>query len=203
MEEVLIRRRRQKLEEELAQDEYNYDLWFDYIKLEEQAPNTTVEVVRDVYERAIACQPLVIDKKHWSRYIYLWLYYAVYEEEVAQDIDRARAVYEQAIKIVPHESFTFSKLWISYASYLIRRMDILGTRKLLGRALGMCPKKKQFKFYIDLEMQLGEIERCRKIFERQIQVFSFQTEVWTQYAQFEAQLGEVERARAIFELAVC
>jgi len=33
---------------------YNYDLWFDYATLEEQAENVNFEVVRDVYERAIA-----------------------------------------------------------------------------------------------------------------------------------------------------
>ena len=51
-------------------------------------------------------------------------------------------------------------------------------------------------------MKLGEIERCRKIFERQIQVFSFVTDSWTKYAEFEASLLETERARAIFEIAI-
>ena len=37
---------------------------------------------------------------------------------------------------------------------------------LLGKALGKCPRKKIFKFYIELEMLLGEMDRCRKIFER-------------------------------------
>ena len=47
-----------------------------------------------------------------------------------------------------------------------------------------------FKYYIDLELQLGEIDRCRKLYERQIQVFSFATESWTKYADFEAGMGE-------------
>ena len=29
-------------------------------------------------------------------------------------------------------------------------------------ALGMCPKRKLFKAYIELETQLGSIDRCRK-----------------------------------------
>jgi len=59
-----------------------------------------------------------------------------------------------------------------------------------------------FRFYCDLELQLGEIDRCRKIYERQIQVFGFVTEAWTSYAQFEGSLGEMERARSIFEIAI-
>jgi crooked neck len=85
---------------------------------------------------------------------------------------------------------------------LVRRLDLQGARKLLGQALGKCPKKKIFKFYIDLELQLGEIDRCRRIYERQIQVFAFGTESWTKYALFESGLGERARARQIFELAI-
>lgn len=59
-----------------------------------------------------------------------------------------------------------------------------------------------FTFYTDLEIQLGEIDRVRKLYERQIQVFGFATDSWTQYAKFEAGLGELERARSIFELAI-
>lgn len=72
----------------------------------------------------------------------------------------------------------------------------------MGQAIGKCPRKKLFKFYIDLEMQLLEFDRCRKIFERQIQVFSFMTDSWVSYATFESNLGELERCRQIFEIAI-
>ena len=78
----------------------------------------------------------------------------------------------------------------------------MAARKLLGRALGRCPRKKVFRYYIHLEMQLGEMERCRKIYERQIQVFSFISDVWIDYALFESRLGELQRARFIFEIAI-
>lgn len=38
-------------------------------------------------------------------------------------------------------------------------------------ALGMCPKPKIFKSYAELELQLGQVDRCRKIYERQVEVF--------------------------------
>ena len=40
--------------------------------------------VREVYERAIANFPPGDQKRHWRRYIFLWLYYAVFEEIEAQ-----------------------------------------------------------------------------------------------------------------------
>ena len=50
-------------------------------------------------------------------------------------------------------------------------------------------------------MQLGELERCRKIYQRQIEVFPQRSQVWIEYAEFEAQLDEQVRARQLFEIA--
>lgn len=133
LEDLVLSKRRTFIEEELTKDSYNYDLWFDYARLEEQANTIELETIRDVYERAIANQPLVLDKVHWKRYVYLWINYAVFEEDIAKDMSRAAQVFEQAIKVIPHESsFTFSKVWIAYAQFLIRRLDLAGARKLLG-----------------------------------------------------------------------
>lgn len=38
------------------------------------------DTVREVYERAIANVPPIQEKRHWKRYIYLWVNYALYEE---------------------------------------------------------------------------------------------------------------------------
>lgn len=51
-------------------------------------------------------------------------------------------------------------------------------------------------------MQLGEVERCRKIFEKQVDLFQQNSDTWVMYAEFEGALGELDRARAIFSLAV-
>jgi crooked neck len=69
-------------------------------------------------------------------------------------------------------------------------------------ALGMCPKSSIFKAYAELELQLGEVDRCRKIYERQVELFPSDSEAWIQYSEFEAALGEYERARLIYELAI-
>ena len=51
-------------------------------------------------------------------------------------------------------------------------------------------------------MQLGEVDRCRKIFEKQVDLFQQNSEAWIMYAEFEGALGELERARAIFGLSI-
>ena len=60
----------------------NYDAWFDYLRLCES--ESTIEATREVYERAVANVPPAPDKRLWRRYIYLWIYYAVFEELVAE-----------------------------------------------------------------------------------------------------------------------
>ena len=41
----------------------------------------------------------------------------------------------------------------------VRAGDLPAARKLLGQAIGRCPKDKLFKSYIQLELQLGEVRR--------------------------------------------
>jgi len=57
---------------------HNYDAWFDYLRLSEDGGD--VEATREVYERAISNIPLIAEKRHWRRYIYLWINYALFEE---------------------------------------------------------------------------------------------------------------------------
>jgi crooked neck len=60
---------------------------------------------------------------------------------------------------VPHSSFTFAKLWLLAAKLEVRAQRLPAARKILGLALGTCPKGKLFKEYIQLEMTLGNIDR--------------------------------------------
>ncbi len=69
-------------ESEAKLNPLNYDIWFDFVKLEEA--NGNHERIRDVYERAIANVPPVMEKDAWRRYVYLWIQYALYEELIAE-----------------------------------------------------------------------------------------------------------------------
>ncbi|KAK8803532.1 hypothetical protein WA158_001226 [Blastocystis sp. Blastoise] len=200
IESLLITKKREEYESILTQNPYNYDTWFDYIHLEEEYGE--ISKIRDVYERSIANIPPKKEKRYWRRYIYLWINYAVFEELIAEDIDRAREVYKQCLQVIPNKIFTFAKIWIMYAKFEIRQNDLPQARKILGRAIGMCPKPKLFREYINIERQLFNIDRCRLIYNKFVETINYSVDVWISYAQFEYELEEYERMRAIFELAI-
>lgn len=66
----------------------------------------------------------------------------------------------------------------------------------------MCPKNKLFKKYIDIEFQLREFERCRKLYEKYLEFSPSLSVIWVKYAEMEAKLGNVDRARAIYSLGI-
>lgn len=200
IEDVIISKRKFQYEEEVKANSMNYDAWFDYIRLVEA--ESMQEDVREVYERAIANIPPSQEKRFWRRYIYLWIYYALYEELVAKDVDRTRQVYRACLDIIPHRQFTFAKVWIMYAHFEIRQKDVAAARKALGTAIGKCPKPKLFKAYIELELQLREFDRCRKLYEKYLEFSPANSSAWIKYSELETILGDTDRARAIFELAV-
>ncbi|KAF8090620.1 hypothetical protein N665_0471s0015 [Sinapis alba] len=204
IDDVIVRTRRFEYEEQVRKNPLNYDAWFDYIRLEEEEASVgDKERIREVYERAIANVPPANEKRYWRRYIYLWINYALYEEIEAEDMERAREVYRECLKLVPHASFSFAKIWILAAQFEIRQMNLSGARKLLGNAIGKSPKKdKIFKKYIEIELQLGEIDRCRVLYEKYLVWSPENSSVWCNYSQFESLHEETERARGIFELAV-
>lgn len=211
IEQVVIAKRRVVYEQQVAANALDYDSWLEYIKLEENEAVTSQAfgLARDVYERAIANVPPVPEKKYWRRYIYLWIKYALFEELLAAEdggdgasADRCQQVYKTCLSLVPHDKFTFAKLWVLYAKFLLRQRDVAAARRVLGESIGRCPKKKLFRSYIELELMMGEIDRCRKIYTQFLLFDGQNCEVWQQYAMLERQVGETERARGIYELAV-
>ena len=66
IEEAIINKRRQYYEDQILQDMFNYDNWFDYCRLEQDEGD--LEKIRSVYERAVACKPPILEKRYWRRY---------------------------------------------------------------------------------------------------------------------------------------
>jgi crooked neck len=198
IESVLLARRREEYGKAVEADRLDYDAWFDWARMEEAEGD--VERIREVYERAIAALPPSKQKRHWRRYIYLWLNYAVFEELGAGDVARAREVYKTCLELVPHKIFTFAKVWVQAAHFEVRQKDLSKARRLLGRAIGVCPKPKLFKEYIALEARLQEVDRVRQLYGKFLQHAPHDVDVWTAYARMETELGETARARAIYAL---
>nr|CAD1843308.1 unnamed protein product [Ananas comosus var. bracteatus] len=200
IEDAIVGKRRFQYEEEVRKNPLNYDSWFDYVRLEESVGNK--DMIREVYERAIGNVPPAEEKRYWQRYIYLWINYALYEELDAQDMDMTREVYRECLKLIPHKKFSFAKMWLMAAQFEIRQMNIKAARQILGNAIGMAPKDKIFKKYIEIELQLGNISRCRTLYEKYLEWAPANCYAWSKYAELERSLSETERARSIFELAI-
>ncbi|KAJ8768559.1 hypothetical protein K2173_022669 [Erythroxylum novogranatense] len=227
IEDAIVGKRRFQYEDELRKNPLNYDSWFDYIRLEESVGNK--ERIREVYERAISNVPPADEKRYWQRYIYLWINYALYEELDAGDLERTRDVYRECLKLIPHEKFSFAKIWLLAAQFEIRQLNLKDARQILGNAIGRAPKdkvnvklvvfneihcatllpslfifclKQIFKKYIEIELQLGNIDRCRKLYEKYLEWSPENCYAWSKYAELERSLSETERAQAIFELAI-
>ncbi|CAI0552454.1 unnamed protein product [Linum tenue] len=200
IEDAIVSKRRFQYEDEVRKNPLNYDAWFDYVRLEESVGDKNR--VREVYERAIANEPPAPEKRYWQRYIYLWINYALYEELDAEDAERTRAVYRLCLQQIPHDKFSFAKIWLLAAQFEIRHLNLKGARQILGNAIGKAPKDKIFKKYIEIELQLGNMDRCRKLYEKYLEWSPQNCYAWSKFAELERSLGETERARAIFELAI-
>jgi len=200
IENVILTKQRAEYKKRINEDPLAYDAWFEYAKLEEDHGDPSS--VRNVYERAIGNVPPALEKQYWKRYIYLFIYYAVYEEMTMNDLNRASEVYQACLGIIPHSDFSFAKIWIYAAKLHVRRRDLNSARKLLGRAIGQCGKEKIFIEYIALELTLGEVDRCRALYNNYLKAMPHNCRAWAKYADLERSVGENERCRAMYELAV-
>ncbi|XP_038072799.1 crooked neck-like protein 1 [Patiria miniata] len=200
IEDIIVSKRRFQYEEEVKANPSNYDAWFDYLRLLETDGNE--DTVREIYERAIANVPPAQEKRLWRRYIYLWINYALYEELNAKDSERTRQVYKACLDMIPHKKFTFAKVWLMFAHFEIRQKNLSLARKILGAAIGKCPKDKLFKGYIELELQLREFDRCRILYQKFLEFNPENCTTWMKFTELEGILGDTDRARAVFDLAI-
>ena len=205
IEDIVVQGQRAQYEKRVTDDPTDYDAWFEYAKMEEEYEKQSSQnsgKVREIYERAIANIPPSQDKQHWKRYIFLWIYYALYEELQCQDLYRASKVYDACLDVIPHSKFSFAKIWINAAKLHIRRKDLVSARKLLGKAIGLCGKERIFTDYIALELALGEVDRCRALYSNYLKAMPHNCRAWSKYAELENSVGETDRCRAIYELAI-
>lgn len=84
----------------------------------------------------------------------------------------------------------------------IRNLNLDKARKILGAGIAKCGSEKIFVTYVELEMRLGEIDRCRILYKKFIEKQPYNVKAWIKYSEFERALEENERARHILELAI-
>ncbi|KAJ5562021.1 RNA-processing protein HAT helix [Penicillium sp. DV-2018c] len=195
VEDVILSKRRVQYEEQLKENPRNYDIWFDFARLEETAGDP--ERVRDIYERAIAQIP-PRKKKDIGAAISI----SGYSMLCGKKWKRRRQIVPECLKIIPHKKFTFAKVWLMKAQFEIRQMQLQAARKTLGQAIGMCPKNKLFRGYIDIETRLFEFVRCRTLYEKRLEWNPSDSMSWISFAKLELALEDLERVRAIYELGI-
>ncbi|QLQ82383.1 hypothetical protein HG537_0H01450 [Torulaspora globosa] len=201
-EESVIIKRRRRYEDRLRENPRDFDTWWLYLNIiEEHFKNELSNCLeKSVHDN----EPQALSKNlSWKQYILLWVRLLVFAELEISDRERTRMLYKKLIdNIIPHKHFTFSKIWIMYAEFEIRQGDVNKARKILGRSIGMCPKHKTFKKYIELEIKLKQFDRVRKLYEKYLEFDSSNVSTWINYAELEENLGDEQRCRAIYDLAI-
>uniref|UniRef100_A0AAY4CE56 Crooked neck protein n=1 Tax=Denticeps clupeoides TaxID=299321 RepID=A0AAY4CE56_9TELE len=199
IEDVIVSKRRFQYEEEVKANPHNYDAWFDYLRLLES--DADPDAVREVYERAIANVPPIQEKRHWRRYIYLWINYALYEE-LEVKFDRCRKLYEKYLEFSPENCTT----WIKFAELETILGDVDRARAIFELAIGQ-PRLDMpevlWKAYIDFEIEQEEYDNTRELYKRLLQRTQH-VKVWISYAQFELSIDSsdrLQRCRQIYEEA--
>jgi crooked neck len=113
------------------------------------------------------------------------------------DLERASQVYQACLSVIPHSTFSFSKIWIYAAKLFVRRKVLQSARKLLGRAIALCGKEKIFTEYIALELALGEVDRCRSLYTNYLKAMPHNCRAWSKYAMLEKSVGETEGSKML------
>lgn len=209
IEQSIRIKRKVDYEQELANEPYNYDSWWAFIDLLKD--DNDVDGMKNTFTRCLETIPPVDNGKtvYWRRSILIGIRFAMWTEFDQSDIEGAKAVWDKLLQAIPHKKFTFGKAWIQAAEFEIRngrQSGLIRARKLLGRGIGLTSrtgKPSLFKFYIELERKLGELERARKLFEKWIEIESRKgpDNLWLvveHYIAFEEENGEMERCRSLF-----
>lgn len=201
IEDSIIIKRKQNYELDLQKDPSDYDTWWSYLNLLDQ-DKSSIEFKRQAYEDSIKNVPNSKTKDiSWKKYIYLWIKYLIFEE-FNNEFEKVSSLFKKLINETLPKTFTFSKIWILYSNFQIRQGNLASSRKLLGMSIGKFPKTKTFNYYINLEIKLKEFDRVRKIYNKFVESFPNNVEIWLNYANFEYQLNDIDRSRSIYKLAL-
>lgn len=204
IESSILLKRRLKYQQVLKEDPQDFDTLWSLLGVEEDA-----DLIRHTFQHIYSHKPADSVKSiTWKRYIFLWIRYALWEEYEGGSVENAREVWNSCLKIIPHSQFSFAKVWIHFAEFELRHEGLAAARKILGRAIGQSstkkPKAKILRRYIKFEKSLGEWERCRKLYEKWLelgitsQMVTDVSEILFQYIDFERGLNEVDRVISLY-----
>ncbi|KAK0180676.1 hypothetical protein PV327_003034 [Microctonus hyperodae] len=138
---------------------YRYVHWFDYINIIENEGDN--KQTRRVYEKAIQNKPSRNDIESWRVYMYLWIYYASFEESDAKDIKRSRILYKKCLNIIPDDMIMFTKVWLYYAEFEVRQKNYSVAREALGCSMGVFSCEKLAERYQRMKLEFEKHNKRR------------------------------------------
>ncbi|GKE39019.1 crooked neck-like protein 1 [Tanacetum coccineum] len=71
--------------------------------------------------------------------------------------------------------------WLLASQFKTQQLNLSGARVVLRNTIGFAPKDKIFKKYIKIEQQLGNMDRCRKLYEKYLEWSPENCYAWSKY----------------------
>ena len=73
----------------------------------------------------------------------------------------------ECLRLIPHENFSFEKIWLLTAQFEIRQLNLKGACRILGNAIGKAPKDKviymlSFSIYYIINLAKDNIQKDLK-----------------------------------------
>lgn len=194
-----ITQRYEEFDHQLTEQPDNYEVWWYYMEFVKAQEAGNHDLIRNAYKLATSNIPDVDNTLKWRGYLILWYNFAQYEEIIVEDIERARQVYVTCLETIPHGAFSFGELAVSYAQFEKRNNNLVKARSLLDEATKRSPCHRVYRRYIDIESDLGEHEKCRKLYREFLEHEPDNCSAWIDFAKSEAEWGtEHKRIVKIF-----
>ena len=201
IEDVVLGKRRVTYEEDVRSNPENYDAWFDYAHDGRERGGFGKDA-RGVRARRRRRPTLDGEAVLAAVHLPLDQLRAVRGARGEGQRARARGVHRECLKLVLHASFSFSKIWILAAKFEIRRRKRSRRRaRSWASPSGSLLKAKIFETYVDMEMQLGNVDRCRVLYQKALEANPTDCGTWTRFANLERASSARRARRAVFELA--
>ncbi|KAK0180677.1 hypothetical protein PV327_003035 [Microctonus hyperodae] len=131
---------------------YQYAYWVDYIDIIQNEGNH--EETRRIYEEALQNKPASPDDiDNWRVYMYIWMYYASFEELDTKDINRSRELHKSCLNVIPDQMILFTNVWLYYAEFELRQKNFSAAREALGCSMGIFSCKKMTEKYQRMKLE--------------------------------------------------
>lgn len=153
----------------------DYSSWWDYIQLTKPSMEMLARI------------PLPQSHTGWIQYLHLQLYtlFALELEGVP-----VKEQYENLVGMLPQE-YTFVIVWTSFGDHLFRSGDISAMRMFYGKIIGTRPHPRLVKHYISVEERLGNRKRVRLLYQKMLDLWPMNADIWSEYIQWESRWGDI------------